>query len=371
MRIKGEYAPVLYDTNTGKIAPLGADYENGRTVVKTVLHGYDSLLVKLLPGRAAAPAGFPDETQGDRAYIIRPDRIVTDEPNVLLLDRAEYALDGGEFSPAEEILRLDNVCRKKLGLRERGGHVVQPWARKPETPAHKITLKFTFESEIPVSGACLALENAAEAEITLNGEPVQNTITGNYVDIEIYKVALPQIRKGMNVLTVTWPFGSNTDVENCFILGDFGVKAEGETAKLVSMDDIVSFGDLTQQGFPFYGGNVTYYFKAKAAGGRLTLRVTDYKGTLLKVTCDGKPAGRIIYPPYELTVEGLADGEHEIGLTLFGHRYNTFGPVHLVNEHESWHGPGAWRTGDENWSYQYVLRRIGVMKSPEIITPTE
>ena len=89
------------------------------------------------------------------------------------------------------------------------------------------------------------------------------------------------------------------------------------------------------------------------------------------MTVDDKPAGRIIYPPYELTVDGLADGEHEIGLTLFGHRYNTFGPLHLVNERESWHGPGAWRSEDENWSDQYVLRRLGVMKSPEIITPTE
>ena len=371
LRVKGEYAPVLYDTCTGEITPLGADYENGRTVIRTVLYGYDSLLLKLLPGRAASPAVFPAETDGERAYIIRPERIVTDEPNVLLLDRAEYALDGGEFSPAEEILRLDNICRDRLGLRERGGHVVQPWARTPETPAHKITLRFKFVSEVDISGACLALENADEAGITLNGEKVPNTVIGNYVDIEICKVALPEIRKGLNVLTVTWPFGSNTDVENCFILGDFGVKTEGETARLVSLDDPVNFGDLTQQGFPFYGGNVTYYFKAKAAGGKLTLRVSDYKGTLLKVTCDGKPAGRIIYPPYELTVDGLADGEHEIGLTVFLHRYNTFGPVHLVNERESWHGPGVWRTGDENWSYQYVLRRTGVMKSPEIVTPTE
>ena len=248
---------------------------------------------------------------------------------------------------------------------------MQPWAREPETPAHTITLRFTFESEIPVSGACLALENAAEACIALNGKPVPNAVIGNYVDIEIYKVALPEIRKGVNVLTVTWPFGSNTDVENCFILGDFGVKTEGETAKIVSADEPVTFGDLTRQGFPFYGGNVTYFFKAKAAGGRLTLRVSDYKGTLLKATCDGVPAGRIIYPPYELTIDGLADGEHEIGLTLFLHRYNTFGPLHLVNERESWHGPGVWRTENENWSYQYVLRRTGVMKSPEILTPTE
>ena len=85
---------------------------------------------------------------------------------------------------------------------------------------------------------------------------------------------------------------------------------------------------------------------------------------------DGKPVGRIIYPPYDLPIEA-APGKHEIEVTLFLHRYNTFGPLHLVNEHESWHGPGAWRTEDENWSEQYVLRRTGVMKSPEIFIETE
>lgn len=371
LRVKGEFAPVLYNTETGETAPLGADYENGATIVKTILHGYDSLLLKLVPGRADAPAAFPEDTQGERIYITRPDAVLTDEPNVLLLDRAEYALDGGDFAPAEEVLRLDNICRRKLGFRPRGGQVVQPWAREPETVTHSITLRFTFESEIEVAGAYLALEDADKAKITLNGEDVPNAVTGNYVDIEIFKVALPAIRKGRNVLTVTWPFGRNTDVENCFILGDFAVKTEGETAKIAAFDTPAVFGDLTRQGFPFYGGTVTYRFRAKAARGRLTLRVSDYKGALMRVFVDGKDAGRIIYPPYELTVDGLADGEHEIALKLYLHRYNTFGPLHLVNERESWHGPGAWRTENENWSEQYVLRRTGVMKSPEIILPTD
>lgn len=43
----------------------------------------------------------------------------TDNKNALLLDLAEYSLDGGEFMPEEEILHLDNICRKKAGLGNR------------------------------------------------------------------------------------------------------------------------------------------------------------------------------------------------------------------------------------------------------------
>ena len=370
LTVKGEYVPTLYNTGTGDISELGADCANGDTVIKTVLYGYDSLLLKLVPGKAKAPAAFPAEKKTERSYVLTPERYTLSEPNVLVLDRAEYRLDNEAFSPAEEILRLDNLCRDALGLRRRGGQVVQPWAQPKETVTHTATLRFAFQSEIPIPGAFLALEDADKADIVFNGEPVDSAPVGTYVDIEIYRVPLPEIKAGTNVLEITWPFGASTNLENVFILGDFGVQVTGEAAKLVPLPEKLHFGDLTRQGLPFYGGEVRYIFSANAQNGSMTVRASDYLGALIKVKVDGKPAGRIIYPPYELTLDGLADGRHEVELTLFLHRYNTFGPLHLVNEQESWHGPGAWRSRDENWSCQYVLRRTGILKSPEIFTPT-
>ena len=87
----------------------------------------------------------------------------------------------------------------------------------------------------------------------------------------------------------------------------------------------------------------------------------------MKVSCDGKDAGAIIYPPYTLQIDGLKDGPHTITLTAYLHRYNTFGPVHVVNEQCPWYGPDSWRTRDEDWSYQYHLRQTGVLKSPEVL----
>ncbi len=371
LTLKGEFAPVLYNTETGDIAPLGAKYENGCTVIRTVLFGYDSLLLKLLPGRTQAESHVPGRTEGARTYVTRPEGFSLSEPNVLVLDMAEYRLDDGAYAPAEEILRLDNLCRDRLGLRRRGGAVVQPWVLPPETPAHTATLRFTVESEIDVPGAVLALEDADKARIVLNGAEIPNDVIGTYVDIKIFKVALPGLKAGVNTLEITWPFGSTTNLENVFILGDFGVRTAGEKAVITAPPAELHFGDLTRQGLPFYGGEVRYNFTATAKGGGFTLRASDYLGALIKVKVDGETAGRIIYPPYELAVSGLADGAHEVELTLYLHRYNTFGPLHLVNERESWHGPGAWRSENENWSYQYVLRRTGLMKSPEIFTPTE
>jgi len=351
--VKGEYAPVLYNTQNGEITPIGADYVNGNTVIKTIIYGYDSLLYKLVPGKAAESAEFPKETKGNRTYIPRPESYSLSEENVLVLDRAQFSVDGGEYSPEEEILRLDNICREALGFPRRGGQVVQPWVMEKETLTHSVTLKFSFLSEVNVKGVSLALESADKAEISFNGEKVPSVITGNFIDIAIDKVSLPDIKEGINELIITYPFGKTFGLENVFVTGNFGVRPDGERAVVT------------------YGGEVCYKFRANAAEGNMTIRVSEYMGAVIKVKVDGGDAGHIIYPPYELKLSGLPNGEHEVELILYLHRYNTFGPLHIVNELDSHHGPGAWRTGDENWSYQYVLRRTGIIKSPEIFTNAE
>ncbi|MBQ6066798.1 MAG: hypothetical protein IJK89_08240 [Clostridia bacterium] len=365
--LDGDWAATLYDTGTGEIAPLAAEYANGKTVVSYRLERYDSLLLKLTPGRAEAAArkteALPEGTYAPSAV----DYSLT-EPNVLVLDMAEYKLSGdAAFAPKEEMLRLDNVCREKLGIPKRGGAIVQPWVKGAVPDIDELTLRFTFDSEIEYTGAFLALEMADKAKIAFNGAAVDNVSAGKYVDISIDKVALPPIVKGQNTLTVTYPFGESSDIENMFILGDFGVKLTGNEATLTALPEKLGFGDLTGQGFPFYGGAVTYRFKAEAKDGRLTVRANWYRGAVISVSVDGVERGDIVYPPYTLTVEGLEDGKHDIALTLYIHRYNTFGPIHLLDEKASWHGPGAWRSTGAGWTYEYVLRRTGILSAPAII----
>ena len=106
--------------------------------------------------------------------------------------------------------------------------------------------------------------------------------------------------------------------------------------------------------------------KAKTENGKFTVTTSDYMGALIEVSVDGEIKGDIIYPPYTLEIKGVPNGEHEIGLKLYTHRFNSFGPLHLVNVNEKWQGPDAWRTKGANWSYEYVLRTTGILKTPGI-----
>lgn len=367
--LEGEYIPELYDTADGSVYPLAATYRNGKTIIDRKVFAYDSLLIRLAEGKAELKAeNLTDEiSEGRQVETVVDYRL--SEKNLLVLDMAEFKLSGEkDFSPAEEILRLDNVCRSRLGIDKRGGSIVQPWVTGEVPTVDRLTLRFTFDSEIDYTDGVLAFEEADKCEsIVFNGKSVDKTLLGNYVDISIFTVALPEIIKGKNVLEITYLYGEKVNIENMFILGDFGVKLNGNKAVITPMPEKVGFGDLVSQGFPFYGGNITYKFKAKATNGRLTLRATWYRGAMISVKVDGEEKGDIIYPPYLLTVDRLKDGEHDIEMTLYIHRYNTFGPIHLVNENESWHGPGAWRSEGVNWTYEYVLRRTGILGAPSIL----
>ena len=364
--INGIYTPEIYDTANGSIAPVKAEYREGRTIVRCTLFGYDSLLLKLTEGETCcdAPQYIPEAAKEAMGGLYDYE---LSEDNVLLLDMAQWKInDDKEFSDKEEILRLDNLVRERLGIRERGGHVVQPWVLGKRPKPHTVTLRYVINSEIDYEGAVLALEDADIAKVCFNGKAVTEILPGYYVDISIGKMLLGDIKKGENVLEITLPFGETANLESVFILGKFGVRVTGCEAVITALPEKLAFGSLLSQGLPFYGGAVTYRMKASSANGRLSITASDYMGALIEVSVDGKEAGNIIYPPYTVEVNGLADGEHQVDVKLYTHRYNTFGPVHLVNVKESWHGPSAWRSDEINWSYEYVLRTTGILKTPGI-----
>ncbi|MFR7842406.1 MAG: hypothetical protein ACLU3U_04665 [Gallintestinimicrobium sp.] len=106
---------------------------------KAAQHAGDSALAaaalrEQLLASGAAPKALPNRVA-----------VTLSEPNVLLLDRAEFCMDGGAYQPAQELLRADNVLRSQLGFTARGGEVAQPWVLPEEKTEHFATLRFTVE----------------------------------------------------------------------------------------------------------------------------------------------------------------------------------------------------------------------------------
>lgn len=373
IRIKGTWDVTLYNTMNGKLEIPEQKIRGTVTEICRDVYAYDSLILWLQPisggekeqkSRALNTVGIV----GKKEQLFVPEVVpyTLSEPNALLLDMAEYALDGGIWHEKEEILRVDVACRKMLGWSADIAHVAQPWSLGKETEFHRVSLRFRIISEIEYDGAKLAVENAEQSIVKWNGRTVNNQIDGWYVDKAIQTILLPKIEKGENLLEVDVPIGNRTMVEWMYLLGDFGVEVFGKNAKIVAKCERLAFGDLTVQGLPFYTGNVTYHIPIETKSGTLNIRSGFYIGAMQEAQLDNKETVAMIYPPYRASFGHVEAGRHQIHLTFYGTRQNGFGALHLVDEKRPFFNPSSWRTVGDEWCYEYMLRKTGVMATPEI-----
>ena len=363
--IDGTWNVQCYNTQDGSISTLASTHEQGKTVICAELYDLDTLLLRLTKEAVAAPAEKPAAKQTRQLTLPLTVKYQLDEPNVLLLDKAEYALDEEEFRPQCELFRADDDLRRGLGWYTRRSAMAQPWVIPEKEPEHTVRLRFTIQCAQVFRNIRLALEDAEITQITLNGKAVTAKPEGWYVDKSIGVVAIGDLQAGQNILEVQLPFGKRTNVEWYFLLGDFGVQPFGEQRVMVPLQDFLGFDDITRQGLAHYGGNVTYRIPLETKGGKVTVQVPHYAGAAVKAKLDGQE-GHIVYAPYKLAFSDVPAGQHMLELTLLGHRHNSFGPVHLADEKNLWIGPDAWRSVDESWTESYRLKPMGITSAPRI-----
>ena len=375
--IPGEFSPKLYNTVDGIVESLDYEIKDGKTYIYKTVYMHDSLLIKLEPGKDGKAEVKPEKKVVADFDFRKSVEYERDEDNVYLLDLAEFKLDSGDFEPLEEIIRIDDKCREKLGYPKADGKDIQPWILGKDKIEHYVTLRFIVESRIKAENTYICAEEAVE--ISLNGEKIQLIPCGYYVDASIVKYKLGDLECGTNIIEIKTPIGKRTSIENCFLLGDFDVYVRGCEKIITAPSKTIGFSDITRQGMPFYGGNITYKTKIVTEKDcSLKIYANRYRGACLKVIVDGEERGHLTFAPYILEVSDIKPGEHTVEFKAFGNRVNTFGAVHNSG-YSSWFGPSIWYTYKNgvfdkdstrdyaySWSYDYVLKETGILSSPII-----
>ena len=291
-----------------------------------------------------------------------------------MLDHCTFKFGNGNWEPETEILRIDQLLRHRLNYHKKGAKFRQPHTipQSARKPAGDLRLKFTFASDFEVSGAYLGIEDYDQIEIILDGVKVANERAGWWVDNDISKVPLPTIVPGKHTVELVYQYGRLTNLERIYILGDFGVKLRGKTAKIVSLNlNEMEWGDITRQELPFYTGNITYhcYFTPATFSEETVLRVAHFASPCIAVDIDGSRAGLIIHQPRGINLGVLRHREYIVAFTCFGNRYNAFGALHLVPNMTNWLGGDTWRSEGDWWSEEYVLGPVGILNCPRVMKP--
>ena len=151
-----------------------------------------------------------------------------------------------------------------------------------------------------------------------------------------------------------------------FLLGDFDVRVCGIESSLLPPSRKLPFGDLSKMGMPFYGAAVEYELPFELEkDADVLITAQNYKGALLNVSLDGKPAGRIVFSPYRLELGRLSKGKHTVKVTAVLTRHNSFACLHNVSD-DVYVGGKYWFPTGDLYAYEYQTVPTGILQSPRL-----
>lgn len=370
-----------WDPLTGAVHPLGAVSKDGMFRFETYFAPAGSRLY------IVDPAGTPAETGGqgiaqhetwawshrEAASYIGPTCAFTrSDPNLLTLDQCQYRMDKGEWSEKVDVWRAQDAVRKALGMRSNyynGLPQRYRWALNPHPQdGAPVSLRFNFTArDVPQTPIFLLLEGSDWFEIYLNGQQVNNQAAGWYLDHAFHKIELPGLKAGENELVLSCAYHNYYELEDCYLLGDFGVSLD----RVITVEPKqLHFGDWAGQGYPHYAGSMIYHGRVVYAPGK-TARVFlgEHRAVDVAVWVNGQLAGHIPWRAangLEIT-SLLHEGENLVDVEVVSSPRNMLGPLHRAAEHEPWTDWSSFRRTGDAYTPDYVYWPWGLTDQVRII----
>ncbi|MDH4196786.1 MAG: glycosyl hydrolase [Candidatus Aminicenantes bacterium] len=263
------------------------------------------------------------------------------QPNILTLDYCDLVMDG---KTVRDLYFYDAQRRTFEGH----GLTGNPWDSAVQYKTNILDLdtfsrRSGFEAVFSFAAAegdyLASLQAVVERpellQVSINGQEIEPRPDAWWLDkaFAVYDIGL-QAKPGRNRLKVAAkPFSIHAELEPIYILGDFRLRA---AAKGFSLEPAATLakGSWSTQGLPFYGAAVAYEqaFEIPVSPedrGRFVVKLDGWKGAVAEVLWNGRPAGRIAFPPYELELaEAPAPGRAVVTAVIYGTLKNTLGPHH-------------------------------------------
>ncbi|MDZ7373730.1 MAG: glycosyl hydrolase [candidate division KSB1 bacterium] len=300
-----------------------------------------------------------------------PLQIRRDSLNVLVLDYCDVRVDTVEKAGLFFAVAQDLIWQHH-------GFPENPWFRgiqfrrqlvEADTFGAETGFEATFPFhvlELPRSDKLyLVVEQPAIWKVFLNGAPLEPLPGRTWLDPDfaVYPVA-GLLREGRNeVRIVCRPMSIYAELEPVYLLGEFSLVPLDRGWGMVA-ERPLDLGPWRDQGCPFYGHSVTYQKQLKVASpARIRVRLGSWAGTVAEVRVNGRSAGILAWPPYQVEVSGeISPGSHTIEVVVYGSLRNVLGPYHAepAGQVRPWlfrQAPAEQPRGD-----QYRLLPYGLME---------
>jgi hypothetical protein len=329
----------VWDAFTGDVSFYPSTAQEEGVAVKFEIPPGGSRLFCLRPKRATRPEEKEarwGEHVPDDALTIRPL-----SPNVLVMDYCDLNIGNTQ----EKGLYFYDAQR--LAFRHHGLDR-NPWDSAVQYKTNILDLDdfapdsgfeavywFEIGPDVDCSSFELVVERPALYQVFVNGQEVTPLPDRWWLDRAsgVFEIG-HNCRPGRNKVTLkASPFTIHTELEPVYVLGDFGLESIDKGFRLAPAASL-TLGPWSEQGRPLYPGGIGYsktYTLGSPDPGRerFAVRLGEWLGSVAEVRVNGKSAGFIFCPPFELDItDFLGAGQNTVSIVVFGTLKNTLGPHH-------------------------------------------
>ena len=360
VRIQTDLPIAEWNCETGEQVLVETESSKGwKSFTTDFPKGGQKLWVASVDATPSSRSLHPQSDEGVASTITGPFEFSLSEPNICVLDFAEYKIAAGDWQPETDVLKIDQQVRDAHGVVRRGGEMLQPWfvAQHPVKELCDVELRYSFEIEAMPGWVDLVIEEPENFSVEVNGHPLDLACSERWIDIAFHRIRISSgfLQAGGNQITLKTRYTENSNLEAVYLLGEFGVQLNGLKRTLVPNIETLDVGDICPQGFPFYSGTITYKVPVPEQATRI--RLPEIAGACAKV---GEQV--LGWDPFEAEVSGDV-AEVEIVLS----RRNTFGPLHDAEKERYWNWPGHWITEGDEFEPNPVLIPSGLLAAPEFL----
>jgi len=288
-------------------------------------------------------------------------------PNVLVVDKCFFRINDGNWAEETDVWKAQREIRGELGMRQVCYHRLPQrykWVDRSH-PKDGTLVEFMFHINvryIPEKDIFLVLEMSKNYDIKLNGNNIPNEPNGWFIDKAFDKIKLSGIKQGKNELVLSCKYLNSMEVEDCYIIGDFGVDAQ---RNIIKESETIHIGDWCFQGYFHYCGSMIYHFNFNHINSneRTILELGDYRAVTVEVRVNESTAGHIPWrSANSLDITGfLKQGNNKIDIEVMSSPRNLFGPLHKVNTTDLSTSYLSFRTEGEKYTPEYIVKPYGLL----------
>lgn len=287
--------------------------------------------------------------------------------NVMVLDMCRFKYNEGEWSGEDEIWIHQKKLRESLfmiPIHLNQGLQRYKWTGIPhENDGGKLEVAFDFiVTDVPASTQ-LVIEDALDYKVFVNGELIKSKPDGWFVDKCMGRLDMPKLKKGINTITLELPYMSSTELENIFLIGDFGVTPD---RRIIAEPEKLSLGDWGLQGYYHYHAGIKYFYSMtykKDMGTDILLDMGKYNDVVSVIRINGNET--IVPWKAKSRVQignMLTEGENRIEIEVMSAPRNMFGPFHLADSKEKWTSSEAFHPSSGLYTSHYITYPWGLME---------